>query len=80
MRNQNNTRPVRARDVAGNIAGYALAWAALYALGLAVIAVVAAVVVLVIETGAQAPLLYVAAAVLATVKLAQININRKADR
>ena len=80
MRNQNKTRPGRALDVAGNIAGYALAWVALYALGLAVIAVVAAVVALVLETGSQAPLLYVAAAVLATVKLAQININRKADR
>ena len=80
MRNQNKTRPGRALDAAGNIAGYALAWAALYALGLAVIAVVAAIVALVLETGAQAPLLYVAAAVLATVKLAQININRKADR
>ena len=80
MSNKNTTRPGRAREVAGNIAGYALAWVALYALGLAVIAVTAALVAVIIKTGEQAPLLYVAAAVLATVKLVQININRKGDR
>lgn len=80
MSNTNRTRFDRAKDVAGNVAGYALAWGALYALGLAAIALVATIVLIIIEIGGQAPLLYVAAAVLATAKLIQINTKRKGDR
>lgn len=80
MSNKNRTRFDRVKDVAGNVAGCALAWGALYALGLAAIAVVASIVLIIIEIGGQAPLLYVAAAVLATVKLVQISIKREGDR
>ena len=80
MSNTNRTRLDRVKDVAGNIAGYVLAWGALYALGLAILALAATLVRIIIDLGGEAPLLYVVAAVLAAAKLVQITIKRQGDR